>query len=494
MRHLFLTLLTLLSLMAQGAGVTPPSDAQITEYHLGAYSFRVGDNTGYTIRVARQDSRIYIQGLYKLLPEAWIEGTMRGNTAVFPSGQYLGTVDASKVDDSHTTFDVYFFCSTDLRTTRDLEIEYNPLNDTFEAYYQYILFSEKDDIAARFEHLQNLTFFSGRTELVTPPEDIDVLTYRLQGMECSLQKPLDYTIKVGFSSDHVYIKGISQEFPEAWIEGYYRDDKVIFMRNQYLGRYEKLTKPYDIWFTGIDHDEAYFTDIVFDYDTTTGTFSLPETYWIVINGDPAQWKWLNNFNKITLTPSLGGNLDGHHKLVTPPANVAPTTCQATANDYSFSATKPDAVQPYLLSIVRQGNEVWLQGLFPEMPEAWVYGTMEQNDLHIATSQYLGLWYGSIECWLMNQAATASVTFHYDAAAHTFTLDPAERLLLNDEYEAPSPMALQTLGNVVITLPATDGITLSAGPATSAARYDLQGRRLTGTAPRGLYIQGRQVRM
>lgn len=500
MRHFIITLLvSLFSTLAATSAelVTPPAGAETKTYHIMGYSFLVSDNVAYTISIARtSNDDIYIKGLYDKLPDAWIKGTVHTDKqsgreeAVFPSGQYLGTVDPAAVDDSHEHFDVYFYCSTDLKTQRDLVLDYNPANDTYEALFQYVLFSEADDIALRFEHLQNINIFSGRTELVTPPADMTIRPYTLCAYECSLGKDLEYSVHVGFTDDKVYVQGISTEFPDSWIEGTLSDGHVTFMRNQYLGVYNKLSKPFDIWLTGINHDAAYFTDLVFDYNTTKGILTLREGLWLVINGDPVLWKWLNNMNDVILYPADDTPAVDYYALVTPPAEANVETFTLTANDYSFGA--PDAIAPYEVGVAFTSGGIYLRGLFSDIPDAWVYGTFDGSRLTLASPQYLGKWFDTMDCWLMGSAdeEQTDLVFNYDSARQAFVLDEGQQIYFNDQYTEPSPMAFQMLGDVILSgsIPVGIASTLTA-TGSAPAVYNLQGQRTTNSAQHGISIAG-----
>lgn len=499
MRHFIITLLvSLIGVLSAAAAelVTPPADAESKAYHIMGCSFLTSDNKAYSINIVRTGADIYIQGLYDQLPDAWIKGTVRTGLdggreqAIFASGQYLGSVDPALVDDSHENFDVYFYCSTDLKTQRDFVLDYNPANDTYEATSQYLLFSEADDIALRFDHLQNINIFSGRTELVTPPADMDVRPYTLCGYECSVGKDLEYSVQVGFAADKVYVQGISTAFPDSWIEGTLNDGVVTFMRNQYLGVYDKLSTPFDIWLTGINHDDAYFTDPVFDYDATKGTLTLREGLWLVVNGDPVLWKWLNNMNDVVLYPAGDTPAVDYYALVTPPTEADVHTFTLKANDYSFGT--PDAVAPYDVDVAFASDGIYLRGLFSEIPEAWVYGTFDGSRLTLASPQYLGQWFGVMDCWLMGSAddEQADIVFTYDATRQAFVLADGLQLYFNDTYTEPSPMAFQMLGDVILSgsIPVGIASTLTA-PACAHAIFNLQGLRTSCCAPHGVSIIG-----
>lgn len=485
MKHLLTTLILSFLCLAAGADslVTPPAGAEGKMYYAAAYSYAKGDNRAFTINILRDGDAIYIQGLYPELPEAWISGTMRpDNVAVFPSGQYLGTVDPTKVDDSHEVFNVYFYCSMDLNKSRNLELYYNPINDTYEATYQYLLFSEKDNLRARYEHMQNLNVFSGAHISTTAPENLQTLPYRLQGYECSIGKNLDYSIEVGFDGQDVYVRGISDAFPEAWVRGTrepagLNKETVRFMRNQYLGPYNLGGKTYDIWFTGINHDEAYFTEVIFDYDPTTGVFSQQEGNWLVINGNPVEWRWLNNMSNVELVPDESEDEVDYYALITPPANLSAQPFTVSGSDCIFNFEKGDALTPYEVKVGFEENNCYIQGLFTDMPDSWLRGDLRTIDgrltLTIPSPQYLGKWFGSMDSWFMAVDKTGvyaenAIRFTYDETQGAFVQQTGTYIFLNDAFDAPSEMFLQALKDVVLAGKLPDAIhSPYAAPATDA---------------------------
>lgn len=474
MKHLLTTLFLFFVCLAVGADtlVTPPAGAEGKTYHAAAYSYAKSDNRAFDITIVRDGDAIFIQGLYPELPEAWISGTMgSNNVAVFPSGQFLGTVKSEQVDDSHETFDVYFFCSTDLNKSCNLELSYNPDNDTYEATYQYILFSEKDNLRARFEHMQNLNVFSGAHITTTIPENLKTLPYRLQGYECSLGKDLEYSIEVGFEGDYVYVRGISDAFPDAWVRGLRENvgegiDVVTFMRNQYLGPYTLSGKVYDIWLTGIDHDEAYFTDVYFRYDTDTGVFNQIEGNWLVINGDPVQWRWLNNMSDVELIPDESGEIINHYALVTPPDGLEMTTFTISGLDCTFGLDKGEAITPYKVKAGFANDKCYIQGLYTDIPDAWICGLLstkdQQTTLTFPSSQYLGKWFDSVDCWMMAVDKTgtymdAALVFTYNEDLGAFVQAPDTYVFFNDNFDSPSEMFLQAAKDLVLTGKIPEGI-------------------------------------
>lgn len=73
--------------------VVPPTGAAEQDYSF-AYGYNAGQPDCYIVKVVKDGNDIYVKGIYDSMPDAWVKGTIDGNTVDFPSGQYLG-IDAS---------------------------------------------------------------------------------------------------------------------------------------------------------------------------------------------------------------------------------------------------------------------------------------------------------------------------------------------------------------------------------------------------------------
>lgn len=355
--------------------------------------------------------------------------------------------------------------------------------------------------------------------LAAPPADLTTTTYRMEAFECSVGKNLDYQVQLGFAGNEVWIQGISEAFPQSWVKGDMEGDRLIIDMDQYLGVYDLNGTNYNIWVTGINHDKARFEEPQFTYNPRTGIFTQIDGNWLVVNGSLTEWKWLNNMSDIMLSPVTDeAELVDHYALVTPPAaeTGAPfttTTFTASGFDYSFGA--PEALSEYPVEIgfapaPQGGVEVYAQGLFADMPEAWVKGsvntasTLNSPLLTFNSPQYLGKWFGSIDCWLMGVDVydeSTSVSFTYDADLNAFVQQPDVRLYFNDAYNAPSSMALQMIGGLTLKGDCSgliDGIrhaTLTLQPLTpTASFYNLAGQPAANRPSAGVYISDGKKRI
>lgn len=498
MRHILLTTLLFISSLVSMAQelVTPPANAEIKTYYLQAFSYITGENPTYEVRVAVADKVLYIQGLFEALPEAWIAGYFDKNIGLFPTDQYMGTVNPEQFpEQEHESYDVYFRCSEDMKDTSTMIVEYNPLNDTFEAYYEYILFSEKDNFNT-FEHLQNVSFFSGQKILNPAPEGVKMKSYQLKGIDYG-GKNVSYNVSIGMRDGEVYAQGLSRDFPDVWTYGTI-DAKgmVSFMRNQYMGETtvnvhidETKVEPrqFDIWFTGIDYEERLFGPVVLYYDEEEDNFEQPEQNWMIFNGDPAALHFLQILRNVTIT-HIDSSEDGEYTLITPPAGIEHVTYTLTGTDYTH---KTPANLNYDVTVARNGVDIYIKGLYADMPTAWIHGTTNGSTLSFGSSQYLGKWYGQFDTWMLcsnNASTSCEITFTYDASKQAYTLDGGKRLYFADNANKISNMNFSIYGDITLSPTGSAGIGHIVTNEKSNALYDLQGKKVNANTPaHGLYI-------
>jgi hypothetical protein len=112
-------------------------------------------------------------------------------------------------------------------------------------------------------------------EPITPPADLETAEYYTWGdkMQDNSWATFKKTVNVGFDGNTVYVQGLFEEYPEAWIKGEIEDNIVTFEKGQFLGKYGT----YDIWAMGgtisedgqsIDVDNFY---MMYDAEAQTMT-------------------------------------------------------------------------------------------------------------------------------------------------------------------------------------------------------------------------------
>jgi len=256
-----------------------PEGVEVEEWFLTASSYS-GKLRGVKAGVAKDGNYLYIQGLCEYLPDAWVKGTIDGNTATFATGQYYGQLTAGG-----ETYD-FFFAGIDPETGKFADVEfiideeagmmvaadqYIYLLDGNNQWYNYYY-----DVIISQEELE-------APEAIVAPEDLVAEPYHFKGVyeveqEDGSLKEVEETrpIKVGFyGSNEVYIQGLSYAVEDAWVKGTIREG-VVSIPETYLGIYE------DYYVVGgnLYHDdfELFFSGATLAYDAETGMFTSADGY------------------------------------------------------------------------------------------------------------------------------------------------------------------------------------------------------------------------
>lgn len=193
--------------------------------------------------------------------------------------------------------------------------------------------------------------------------------------------------EVVFGSDNkVYIKGAISQSPIAlngWIEGTLNGSTITFEVPAKVANYGY----YELYAVMMNYDaeqrtyvyDAEQTSFTLNYDAATRTISTPEgtdlatgdTILGLAWGDDESWvgsgDWNMTFEVMTDEP------------VTAPEGLA-------TEQYSLVA---DGFTGTLVNVGFDGSDVYVQGIYPNLPEAWAKGTIEGDKVTFANNQYLG---------------------------------------------------------------------------------------------------------
>lgn len=108
--------------------------------------------------------------------------------------------------------------------------------------------------------------------ITTIPTDLTTETWEVEAQSLASDNAtwnqLNYTCQVGFADDKVYIQGLADRFPEAWIEGTISDGALTISAGQELGVFKSSTGSlYDIYFSGYDGQTTAIVDAEWEYDS-----------------------------------------------------------------------------------------------------------------------------------------------------------------------------------------------------------------------------------
>lgn len=151
--------------------------------------------------------------------------------------------------------------------------------------------------------------------------------------------------------------------------------------------------------------ETYYMGYFWDDDNSNGGYGDAET---VLTYDPTY-----------IPPST--------ELVTLPAGAEVTGWYMNGKSVTSSAETP--VKNQNINVAFVGNDVYVQGISPDFPTAWVKGTIEGTTIKFDKFQYVGQ-YSSMDCWFIGVDATGETAVIKDAMA-TYDADTKTITFIDD---------------------------------------------------------------
>ena len=215
--------------------------------------------------------------------------------------------------------------------------------------------------------------------VVVPPAGADVLYYTLSGKHSRLSSgKLERTVKVIFDGDDVYISGLSYFCPDAFVKGSLNRDVWTFEPLQYMGDFSFSDGDASLFMSGNPQSEGFTATL--NEDETVFTFPSYVCEYYAIGQDSGLTAYWSPNTTLTL-------IEGEVDLPV----EAPT--DLVTEQYSLNATSEFEGNPSISRLVQlgfYGDEVYLQGISEDLPNAWIKGTREGNTVTFESGQYLGL--------------------------------------------------------------------------------------------------------
>ena len=229
----------------------------------------------------------------------------------------------------------------------------------------------------------------------------------------------------------VYMKDIITQYNTgAWIEGTINGSTIDVQLPQPILDYDGDT--YYAMMMKLDDSGSTY---VKDNDSQKLTFSFD-----LLKGTIASTSDLADGSRVVGLADEDGGWTGYAdwnmklKQVTEKPAEAPAGLQTT----TYAITAPGVVGT-LAQVGFQGNEVWVQGIYANMPEAWIHGTISGNKATFPSKQYLGadmvngyfqyLVAADAEqvydeeydySYINYEMSSDAITFDYDPATQSFT--------------------------------------------------------------------------
>lgn len=227
----------------------------------------------------------------------------------------------------------------------------------------------------------------GSTTPVVAPDGLETETYSMMGFSYYTFGQVKHDVEVGFDGNDVYVKGLFEQVPDAWVKGVKNGETVTFAQGQYIGNVEAFDTYdgsslgfFDTWLVYSSGMESY-EDLVLKYNEETGVMSdLAGGYLFLATDD--EFNALDAIKSLTLSPSAG---EASTDLVTPPASA-----EQFDVDVIYTLLGKDGQRSAAGRIAIDGNDIYVAGLCPDWGASWVKGTLGADGIvTFPTGQYVG---------------------------------------------------------------------------------------------------------
>lgn len=322
--------------------------------------------------------------------------------------------------------------------------------------------------------------------LLTPPADLE--TTELLATTGSYDGfgwvAYEGTVRLGFDGDDVWLQGLSNLLPKAWLKGTRQGDRLTFPAGQLLGSYFNVRR-YLVCSVPDENGEPVITDLVMDYQPDGRLTTYLD---IFLSASPTDvTDFAAYYMGMTLAAEPDQTVVAPADLETEPYVVTYLTTDANGQTYTAQAE---------LQGGQHADRFYLQGVAPWLPDALVVGQMADGRVSFASPQYLGVY---------SEEGEGTYPFFFQAfdgqtglllPSVEFAYDPVTRTL--SQPSAALGIGINKTGwlisldmyDAVFTPAAVQGVALSvADVSPSAPCYDLQGRRVGAPHAKGIYIAG-----
>lgn len=253
-----------------------------TAYYAQSSSVYSQQQSGRVELVETPDGTVYVKDIISTLTNnTWVKGTIDNGVLSIPANQPVaynttysatlsvcwGSYDANNENNPFPRLDtptITFTINGDVLTLQGSD------EDTFVGVYWdddnsfsgYADFGTVWTLDADYEPLPVYT--------ITPPEGLQTETWYTTGDDDGDNTSGE--VNLGFDGSDVYIQGIFEEFPEAWVKGTIDGTTVTFDGLQYQGIYSS-TNEYEIYAVGADAAATDLENFTMTYDAIAGTFT-----------------------------------------------------------------------------------------------------------------------------------------------------------------------------------------------------------------------------
>lgn len=232
--------------------------------------------------------------------------------------------------------------------------------------------------------------------LVTLPAGVEPEDYTLKILYSVYQSngfvdsEKEFTTKVAFNGDEVYVAGLAYYFPDSYVRGTLSGDKATFTSGQFVGE-DMYGSEY---LTGyiLQGEEPVISDFVFSFDAESRTLTFDGSQIVGETSEPNGGGLYSYVKSAVFTPGAIPPLvkvEVPDDLETKPFLLMGTYMINTddGNGGTYMSSTPYDL-PVLVGF--HGDDLYIQGLIENLPQDWVKATKNAAGKYvIPAGQYVG---------------------------------------------------------------------------------------------------------
>ena len=255
--------------------VVPPEGSE-PEYATLTGTYYTYGSTGWsdpipverTVQVVQDGDDVYISSIcYYTKASGYVKGTYtEGNTLVFKTGQYFGNAGA----------DIFFGGWDETAGEIDATVTFNGEENSFTFNCTIGMFAAS---GGRYGYIEDLKVtISDDIDLpIEPPTDLVTEKWAYTGVDYwHADQEVSKTLNIGFYGNDVYIQGLCDYLPGAWVKGTMDGELITFPGYQYYGQ----SGNYKLYMRGLTGDSFGDGDVIFTYDATTNTLTTDQAIFL----------------------------------------------------------------------------------------------------------------------------------------------------------------------------------------------------------------------
>lgn len=434
--------------------VTLPEGVEPEEYTLDITQY-ASSSSGWqnvssteTALVAFDGDDVYVSGLAYWFKESYVKGTLNEEgQVVFKNNQYLGEDSYGKEYLVSSYYD-----GTEETVSSNFVFDFDKETRTLTLVKGYYLNESEtpNDFNNIYTYASAALYTPGAfvlPDVVELPEGVETTTWYKSSYD-SDDEFVFGEVQVGIDGKDIYVQGLCEYLPEAWVKGTIEDGVATFASGQFFGTYGE---EYNLFFVGADGETGEVADMTFTFDEEKGILTSGDIF--VLAGNQAGTKMYDYYYDVEITRDRPETFP-----VEAPEGLETETYFFTGLSHEYKEPEDDEDEPLLaranadgddeeepaeewedwasqLEVGFDGNDVYFQGFCPDVPEFWVKGTLSEDGktVTIPANQFMGRY---VFLWNIDYYFTATnddeelldIVLNYDAETKTFTTD--QTLALN----------------------------------------------------------------